>query len=308
LSGRDPFPEKPDQGGYNALGATAISRCKPGSPNAQLANFLGESLQDLPSIAGAAILRDKAKRYRSYGNEYLNVQFGWVPFLADIRRMVTSLQNATKIIKQYDRDVGRPVRRTYAFDIPVDTSSSDLYGYSGPLVGLGTYFMDSEARAAIRRDIRIDKSVWFAGRFVYHLPVSASALGRLGEYENRANILLGSRITPETLWELTPWSWFLDWFANLSEIVSNGNAASENLVIQYGYLMVHTKETHSWSTLPGLRTAGYGDPVPVCRADFTRETKTRVRATPFGFGLDWDGFNPFQLSILAALGIARVRR
>jgi hypothetical protein len=32
-----------------------------------------------------------------------------------------------------------------------------------------------------------------------------------------------------------------------------------------------------------------------------------VKASPFGFGLTWKDFDPFQLSILGALGLNRLR-
>jgi hypothetical protein len=39
----------------------------------------------------------------------------------------------------------------------------------------------------------------------------------------------------------------------------------------------------------------------------TYERKYRVAASPFGFGYTWKDFNPFQLSILGALGVSRLR-
>jgi hypothetical protein len=35
--------------------------------------------------------------------------------------------------------------------------------------------------------------------------------------------------------------------------------------------------------------------------------KYRVKASPFGFGYTWKDFDPFQLSILGALGVSRLR-
>jgi hypothetical protein len=50
----------------------------------------------------------------------------------------------------------------------------------------------------------------------------------------------------------------------------------------------------------------YGRPdltVPPLR--LVTETKKRVPASPFGFGITWDGLSPLQVSILGALGITR---
>jgi len=40
---------------------------------------------------------------------------------------------------------------------------------------------------------------------------------------------------------------------------------------------------------------------------FVVETKRRIPATPYGFGLKWDEFSSRQKAIIAALGISRSR-
>jgi hypothetical protein len=78
--------------------------------------------------------------------------------------------------------------------------------------------------------------------------------------------------------------------------------AVDGLVIQYGYVMEHKVTTRSY----------YNDGAHSYKGDYVvspvhlfYETKRRVRASPFGFGLDWSGFTPRQLAITAALGLTR---
>jgi len=50
-----------------------------------------------------------------------------------------------------------------------------------------------------------------------------------------------------------------------------------------------------------------GHTIPDITQVFTTTVKRRRRATPFGFGLEFDSFSQFQLSIIAALGLSKRR-
>lgn len=305
----DPFPSFPKDLDANSLGATAISRCTPTSPNASLAQFVGESIQELPRMIGASFMRDKAINFRNLGDEYLNVQFGWLPFINDIKKIVRSMSNASSLLAQFQRDSGRQVRRSYRFAPSVTSTLSREY-VSYPILNAGpsnVYRVDADGtRSHLDKLVRLDRKVWFSGAFTYYLPPPPDGVfEKISEFERKADYLLGTRITPEVLWELAPWSWLVDWFSNVGDIISNASRLGQDgLVIRYGYLMVHTKETHDYSTLPGLTTK-YDEKLPVFTASFSRETKRRVRATPYGFGVDLSGLSGTQLSILAALGMTR---
>jgi len=68
--------------------------------------------------------------------------------------------------------------------------------------------------------------------------------------------------------------------------------------------MEHTivKDTYTRDPSPFKNGAGTGS------ISLITETKQRVRANPFGFGITWEGLSPFQLSIAAALGISKSGR
>jgi hypothetical protein len=115
---------------------------------------------------------------------------------------------------------------------------------------------------------------------------------------------LGLTLTPEHLWNLTPWSWALDWFANTGSVLSNiSDYANAGLVMRYGYIMETTYVSDTYTMEGAVRTDG----VPFICPPLTLVTETKVRqqANPFGFGVSFESLSGFQLSILSALGISR---
>jgi len=150
---------------------------------------------------------------------------------------------------------------------------------------------------------------WFSGAFRYHVPIGDSTWERLSRYEQYSNYLFGTRITPEVVWNLAPWSWAVDWFTNAGDVIHNiSTLGFDGLVMQYGYAMrqelrkaviVHTTTGNGFSGLAaGLRAS---------RTEVI-EFKQRVPANPYGFGIDDISLSKTQLAILAALGLTRGKR
>jgi hypothetical protein len=112
--------------------------------------------------------------------------------------------------------------------------------------------------------------------------------------------LLGTRLTPEVLYNLTPWSWALDWIVDLGAVIGNISAfLADGLILQYGYIMQETVISDIY-TLTGA-TCG-NRPVQLYQTLGTIQ-KLRRKATPYGFGLNPNAFSDRQWAILAALGL-----
>lgn len=304
------FP--PTMESSNALldkaGATAISRCSPTNSVADLANFLGELMKEgLPSIVGSSLWEKGTKSLLGKAaGEFLNVEFGWKPIVADVQKFATAVRTADAVLKQYERDAGRLVRRSYNFPVKQETTNTliasnykpSLYERSLPLInGLPT--------GDLYRLREFSQRQWFSGAFTYGLPTGdSSPRSMLEEYARRSDKLLGTSLTPELLWNLSPWSWVVDWFSNIGDVLENVSAATvHGQVLRYGYIMEHTvvRDTYTfWQT-----SNPFGIKVSPQSVTFVTETKKRRRATPFGFGLTWEGFSPYQMAILAAVGITR---
>lgn len=296
-----------------AAGTTAISRCKPGQPVAQLSVALAELISEgLPGLMGSSIWRERAISARSIANENLAWQFGWLPLFSDIRSVANALRHQDRYLAQYERDAGRLVRRQYEFPEEVSVTETVL-GTGTAFAPKGTHagavndnmsILQTFAQCALNRTHEVRKKRWFSGAFVYHLPSGYYSRNKMIECAAKAKILLGLELTPETIWNLIPWSWAADWVTNYGDVLSNvSDFASDDLVMPYGYIMEETTSTYTY-TLSGHGLVDHPGPVTM---RLSRTTKQRYGATPFGFGLEWGSFTPRQLSILASLGISRAR-
>jgi len=186
-------------------------------------------------------------------------------------------------------------------------SNYELYpNRNSPYVGTGAQLGYQE----VSEITRIVTRSHFAGGFRFYYPDLSTALDELASIEEKANILLGTRLDPEVLWNLAPWSWLSDWFVNFGDVIGNLSAiAADHLVMQYGYIMHEVQvETEIYFPL-GLRSRNYPadsefDFVP-WNVNLSYHSKTRTGASPFGFGLSPELFTADQWAILGALGISR---
>lgn len=151
--------------------------------------------------------------------------------------------------------------------------------------------------------VTLQRRIWFSGAYTYHLHDGDSSSQKLKGFEQKFNHLFGLRLTPEVIWNLAPWSWLADWNFNIGSNISNATALSQDgLVMRYGYLMCDTVVTRS-STLRGAFTTT--GTLPPFTTSFVQHRKERVKATPYGFGLNPASFNGRQWAILAALGMTK---
>ena len=293
-----------------SAGSTAVAKTVPTSPASNAATFTGELLRDgIPSHIGKQLLRDRAHFFRSLGSEYLNVEFGWKPFISDLRKFFVSVRDSHKILAQYERDAGKVIRRRYEF--PTLESSTQLYAPRQIQVdptGPSNMYADATGYGMQHGERITRKSIWFSGAYTYYLARGDEHRKKMARLAQEADRLLGTRITPEVLWELAPWSWAIDWITNFGEIFTNLTRFSEDgLVMKYGYVMGDFTMTdrHFTTGCTWRDGTSSGD----ARVVWENRTKLRVHATPWGFGLDPStDFTARQWSILVALGLSKNHR
>jgi hypothetical protein len=240
--------------------------------------------------------------FRKFGSEYLNIVFGWKPLTSDVRKLNAALQKTDRLLKQYQRDSGRQIRRGY--DFPVEKTTTVTEMGTGVVTPTTSTTLWNSFQGPKRRIRVVETRMWFRGSFTYYLNPGKSFLGNVARREQIANKLFGIRLSPEVLWELTPWSWLVDPPTNMGEVMTNISALTrDNLVMRYGYIMCEQRITDTY-TLDGIVSKSYG-PVGTISQSFTTIVKQRLKATPYGFGLDPAAFTAQQWAILVALGLTK---
>lgn len=284
----------------DALGTSAIARSAPTNPSFDAATFIGELRQSgLPSGYGSSLyhevalahdLEERTKLARAAGSEYLNVEFGWKPLVRDLQKFATAVRDSHDIISSYHKGSGKKIRRRYVYP-PVTTTYQDSRTGFLPIpdevyeTGTGTI------------SVIVKEKTWFSGAFRYYLPIADDAIGRLKLYKSYANKLFGVSLTPEAVWNVSPWSWAADWFGTTGDVLHNISAlGTDGLVLQYGYIMRQVEREESRIA----RFPTYGP------SSYSKYEKTCVRrpATPYGFGVSLDSLSAKQTAILVALGLS----
>jgi len=295
------------QSGQQANFTRMYSKARPGQSQANLAQTLGE-LHQVPRIPGlaasppskgiVAAYKQGTGHYVNLGSEYLNINFGWIPFLSDLLKFVKATNNMDQLLRQLARDNGRRVRRRVKvplsgeFTPPSITTSTT--GMLWPSLH-AFYYQGTSVRTIIQERTR---DAWMVGRFRYWIPDLGSPHQRIRSVIK----LLGAAPSPSLVWELTPWSWLSDWHFNIGSILSNlSGTAAENLVCDYAYGMTHSKlrflVQEKGSFVNGQSVQAH--------AEYIREIKERTIGNPYGFGVESSSYSAKQIAILGALGISR---
>lgn len=309
-------------------GTLMIHKTIPTLPVSGAAAFLGELHEGLPRLIGhSALFRDRAHVFHGMGNEYLNVEFGWKPFVSDLKDFAKAFKNAGKILAQYRRDSGKTVHRhwqlpptrdvkvypeykfgyggnpaNFVIFLPTDNGEFSRNFTSGEINSLMVYGTSASAHSSSV----IEQKYKFSGAYSYLLSEDDSFFGRMERYVQEADKLFGVRLTPDVLWQLTPWSWLADWESNIGVNISNMTAlGQDNLVLRWGYLMRETSYKHYISTSNFTSYGGFSGSI---HSTWRSVRKERVRSTPYGFGLNTANFTDRQWSILGALGMTRAPR
>lgn len=304
--------------GLEAWAATQYGNIAPSVAEFSLSTFLGELREGLPRVL-PSVLKPSVKRVRDAGSDYLNVEFGWKPLINDLQGMAQALLGASVGLYQpygaFHRS--RKSQPIVNFERAEGGSSAVPIGYSIGATGLPAKYHamlenagstgQSQARGSVSVVRRSEIKRWMEGEFVY-LPKADFDRKR---YQDRLETLMSVDITPSVLWELSPWSWLVDWFTDIGGSIASMEAAVSNRVVStYCYAMEQTETSVSTNAVifgTSSSSVIYDGPRTLNHVwKYTR--KRRVRANPFGYSGSPDAtLNGSQMAILGSLGLTKLR-
>lgn len=292
-----------DHSQCQSYGPTCWNKFKPGKPKVSATQTLWEARE----LANLKEIATRVKRFRDLGKKYLAYEFGWKPFLSDVRNWYTSLVDVDRNIAQLRRDNGRWISRGGTLFANTDSTSSTLSGSAALGKITPTYGVRN---LHITVGSTYTERVWFKARFRYYIPgLSNPKTGRLRAIKHLYDLEIG----PEQLWQILPWSWLADWFSNTGDVISNVMSAHDDqLVGQSAWVMRQASQSaymsasfnlYQYTQTPEGSKTEY--PAKSASCTCTVMSKGRAGASPFGFNLSLPDFDARKIAILSALGISR---
>lgn len=308
-----------------ALGPMAFDKLRPRLQQLDLGVSLGESLEigrmlrtsssffknrweEMGGRRGTLSMSSTRKEVSSH---FLNHTFGWTPFVSDLSKVLETLKHQMALMRQISRDNGNWIKRARTLS-KTDVVTAERSGYAGGLPWRNEFDLmcnnivpNLYSPYQWRQVDTIRQSTWAVGQFSYYRPeFDLNRMEYLSAFDKvqRVLTLYGLRVNPSTLWEITPWSWLVDWFTGfgtwLKRIVDIG---SDGIAAKYLYIMRKVEKTTRHSVfvnwIDGPQSLNWSNSL---------DSKQREEANnPFGFTLPGGGLSPKQLAIMAALGLSR---
>lgn len=305
-------------------GSQAFNKTKPVLEHASAAVAIAES-RDIPRMLRSTSesfsrrWEDIRRHYRGgrrdgwrmdpkpASDEFLNVQFGWIPFLSDLSKFKDTFDHSYRYIDRIsggnDRWVRR--RRTLLAGEPVYTRIDGGIGQRcEPLGGMFSVPTLFASQPTWECGMTTSTHVTTSGMFRYYRPEFDKSKADYYSAWNavqRQMTLYGARVSPSNIYRATPWSWIGDWFTNAGGIVDAASSyAVDGMVAKYLYLMHHQMRTITLTQVLPFKSG-----TVILQWHRLCDVKRREEAgSPYGFSLSGTALTLRQMAILAALGIS----
>lgn len=287
--------------------------------------------EGLPSSLFSALVKNRSAGKREFvrrlSSDYLNYVFGITPVVREIDNVIRAISTINDIVMQWQRDSGLDVVRrratpkeyfTSSFSHTASTSVFRGVGFTVPLsassgsASFGPSVSSSSMKKwSVEETVTRNQRFSFSAAYNYNLGELINqdlpfGLGKMSSSEQSLYIyaaalgIAPSNVNASLLWELTPFSWLVDWFVNIGQMIDVSTTLNKaGLQVLFAYLTVveELEWDQKWS-YEGTSAVYNGQGFNRVKAFSMR----RIRATPFGFGSSFEGLTAGQGAILAALG------
>jgi len=217
----------------------ALANLNPNAPVVDIPLFVFE-FKDFPAmLRNMGDILGKRMKPDAIPGGYLAYSFGWKPLVADLLALFDIQKSISDRLSYLRRlEHGGHIKRSLGGGVVQHYIVQN--GYQAEASGSNT---------AIIADIEIleKQKVWFTAnaKLLEPLPLLLSEQRGLSQ-----DIVLGLNVDPSTLWNMIPWSWLIDYFFNLGDVML---AYRGGLTFQCTRMCVMA-ESRITSTLKNVRT------------------------------------------------------
>lgn len=253
-------------------------------------------------------------------DQFLNQQFGWIPFIKDVNDFLSNIVNYTDRIHRLANENGQWIRRRATMvnnnDSKPISSGTGSYMYPTNVIGgvnWALFYDPAKPYVEPYWEVREDTTTFSTavGSFRYWLPEfagpSSNPLLEKLNAVRRTIDLFGLRASPSNIYKAIPWTWLIDWVSGFGRsLQALQDETLDNMVANYMSLSHHKITTRVFRQV--LPFTGENGGTKAFEYSQITDIKQRVMASsPFGMYLDASGLTSRQYAILGALGLSRKR-
>lgn len=247
--------------------------------------------------------------------EWLNANFGWLPFLRSVYDLSQIIGNFSNFVKKFTKLNGTSFRRRVSLvnDEPTTNVLSKVQlavnstSYAIPCFpqSFPSSYFSSPPHYELSEETRLRQ--WGVGKWTFYRPeFDEHDPNYYSEWNKvrQALTLSGLRITPSSLYNVIPWTWLLSWVTNVGDYVDELTDIWFDQIVNHYCFAMQAKEVSRRLTISlplhdGLLNLTWSRVIA---------SKQRSKASsPFGFDLDVSNLSLRQLSILGAIKSSRRR-
>lgn len=181
---------------YEAYVNRAAELIKPDLTELSIPNFIFE-LRDLKSLV--SLWKRRYSWVQNLGSATLNLQFGVLPTIGDVTRMIQSVDNTSRALDRHQRLAGKRQTRNITLLDEVVSGTGEFVPFAG-----------SEAfwSSTVRRKVEC---------YIVYTPQAIPGYGSFAT-EVRARLdALGFELNPAIIWNAIPFTFLFDWFINIGK-------------------------------------------------------------------------------------------
>lgn len=266
----------PDRPTNAMLAAELLAKTNPSRPVVDMPLLVYE-LREIPQL----LHKEGLSWIQKLAHYNLSYHFGIKPLVNDVIKLISFTDEVAKREKELNQLASRGLR-----------CARDLW--AGSNTGPRYETVHSADKFLLHHDGHIATTSKVRGFVEWKVPPNS----RLMKGDRRAlakKCVLGMTIDFATAWNAMPWSWLVDWGANIGDILT----ASRNLTdASHGpvQIMSHTTSTCNFR---------FPHPEPVSPGSWTLESKQRRSLTHVPISAQLPILSAKQLSILGSIGVTR---